>query len=245
MHTTQKLSFWSVAVIYLGSISQKQFPNDFQCLVHSFLEEKRYVHWNFWQDLAPIHKKLAQITVASYAVVHTTQKVFFWSVGVVYLGSIFQKQWFIIHYSFLEEKNVHWNGLQSLAPIHKKLAHFTVGSCAVVHKTQKLSFWSVAVIYLGSISQNQFPNEFQLIVHSCEKKGDLQKACPIYSSELCGRAHDTEAILLVCCRRLFGFNLPRAASSGLAAATAEQPFSLIVLKVCKKEPERRAIHGPA
>ena len=53
------------------------------------------------------------------------------------------------------------------------------------------------------------------------------------------------AILLVCCRRLFGFNLPRAASSGLAAATAEQPFSLIVLKVCKKEPERRAIHGPA
>ena len=34
-------------------------------------------------------------------------------------------------------------------------------------------------------------------------------ACPLYNSELCGSAHDTEAILLVCCRRLFGFNLPK------------------------------------
>ena len=51
---------------------------------------------------------------------------------------------------------------------------------------------------------------------STKSGSDSQKACPLYSRELCGSAQDTEAILLVCCRHLFGFNLPKSISKWIS-----------------------------
>ena len=115
--------------------------------------------------------------------------------------------WFSIYVHFWKKKNVHWNFWQGLAPIDKKLAHFTIASSRTLHRSYPFGL-------LMSSTWVQSPKcNLQMIFNSClifgRKKyslkcwarsgSDSQKACPIYSSELCGNTHNTEAILLVCC----------------------------------------------
>ena len=100
--------------------------------------------------------------------------------------------------------------------------------------------------------QKQFPIDFPFLVHFWKQKkcslkclarsgSDSKKACPIYSSGLCGSAHDTEDILLVCCCRLFGFNLPKAISKWFSihcSFSEEKKYSLKCLARSGSDPQK-------